>query len=104
MAELDLNREIRRAVDTGKVLFGRKQGEKTLLTKNAQMIILTKNTPKKITERVQHYCKLSNTPVIVFPGTNVELGAVCGKPFSVSVLLVQEEGNSKLLSAPKKSK
>ncbi len=102
MAELDLNREIRRAVDTGKVLFGQKKGEKTLLTQSALMVIVTKNTPKKIAERMQHYCTLSNTPLLQFPGTGVELGAVCGKPFVVSVLLVKDEGNSKLVTSFKK--
>ena len=32
-------------------------------------------------------------------GTGMELGAVCGKPFIISVLTVIEEGNSDILKA-----
>jgi large subunit ribosomal protein L30e len=33
-----------------------------------------------------------------YEGTNMELGALCGKPFSVSALAVIEKGSSNILS------
>jgi large subunit ribosomal protein L30e len=36
--------------------------------------------------------------VFRFEGNNMELGALCGKPFSVSALAVIDKGTSNILS------
>jgi large subunit ribosomal protein L30e len=36
--------------------------------------------------------------VYKFPGTSLELGAACGKPFAVSVLTVLAPGESSIMS------
>jgi large subunit ribosomal protein L30e len=37
--------------------------------------------------------------VIRFNGNSLELGAACGRPFSVNSLAIIESGNSKILDA-----
>ena len=45
MADIDANKEIRRAVDTGRVVFGTKQSEKSIL--NAIKVLLSKKTKRQ---------------------------------------------------------
>lgn len=98
---LNLGKEIRRAVDTGKVHFGTKQGQKNSIKGKAEAIVLSSNARQAVREKILHYGKVSGIPVIEFKGTGMELGAVCGKPFTVSVLTIEKTGKSKLLSAAK---
>ena len=102
MAELDAKKEIRRAVDTGKVLFGFRSAEKNLLNGQAGLIILTRSTPKLGAEKVRHQAETAKVPFYEFKGSAHELGAVCGKPFVISVLTVLNPGKSKVLSLAKK--
>ncbi|MDO8647017.1 MAG: 50S ribosomal protein L30e [Candidatus Diapherotrites archaeon] len=104
MADMsEVSKEIRRAVDTGKVAFGFKQSEKILLTQNAELIVFSRNAPKEEKARVQEYSTIAGIPCFVFEGSGLELGAVCGKPFVVSFLTVQDSGKSKVLTAIKET-
>ena len=104
MAEIDLAREIRRAVDTGRVLFGQKQAEKYLLKDSVALIIVSRNAPGATAEKMAYYADLSGTPLVEYPGTGLELGAVGGKPHPVSGMAVQDTGKSKVLAAAKTAK
>lgn len=90
---MDLSRTLRTATRTGKVLFGIEQAKGAIEKKEAKLIVLAKNCPA--TELREQKA----IPLLEFPGSNVELGAACGKPFSVSVLTVLDPGESQLLSS-----
>ena len=94
-----ISKEIRRAVETGKVSFGTKQGEKILLGGKAELIIISTNCQKTTRERITHLSGITQIPILEFRGTGLELGSVCGKPFTVSVMVIQKAGKSKILSA-----
>ncbi|NLK26296.1 MAG: 50S ribosomal protein L30e [Euryarchaeota archaeon] len=90
---IDLGRAIKAAATTGKVVYGVQQAEKAVRDDLAKMVIVAENCPSKI-------LRPGNLPVKVvgFKGNNMELGALCGKPFSVSALAVIESGTSNILS------
>jgi len=94
---MEVNIEIRRAVDTGKVNFGEKQTEKNILKGNGELIIISSNAKKLLKERLEHYAQLSEIPFYEFQGTSIELGSVCGKPFPISVMTILSKGKSKIL-------
>ncbi len=96
-----LSKEIRRAVETGKVVFGAKQGEKILIKEKAELIVVSSNATKPVKEKIRHLSDIAGTPVLEFEGTGLELGSVCGKPFTVSVMAIQKAGKSKIMSAVK---
>ena len=98
---MDLAKSIRFAVDSGKVELGLKQTLKIALNGGAKLVIIAKNCPNDSLADVKRFTTLSQTPLVVFEGTSVELGTACGKPFSVSALSVIEEGNSDVLKAIK---
>ncbi|MFH1586897.1 MAG: 50S ribosomal protein L30e [Candidatus Diapherotrites archaeon] len=104
MAKIDVNKELRRAVDTGKVFFGQKQAEKSILKGKAQLIIISGNIPKLEKEKIVADAAVSQVPFIEFGGSGLEMGSVCGKPFVVSVMVVVEPGKSAILKAVEKEK
>lgn len=91
---MDINWAIRSAMSSGKVYLGIKQAKQYAKKKEAKMIIRASNNPYKelSVERFE------DVPIFTYPGTGKDLGAACGKPFSVSVLVVVDPGNSGILS------
>lgn len=89
--------EIRRAVDTGKVLFGAKNTEKSLQNNECKMVVLAKNAPQENKERLAHYAEIAGIKSYLYEGTSKDLGALCGKPFTVGALAVIDKGKSKIL-------
>jgi len=94
---IDINKAIGTTVKTGKVLFGVNNAVRNAKTGKAKLIIVASNCPQKTRDGIECYCKLSNIPVIIYNGTSIDLGAVCGKPFTVSALTVREPGDSDIL-------
>ena len=97
MDHADAGKEIRRAVDTGKVEFGTKESIHSLRHGSGQLLVICQNMPELVAEDLRHLAKLAEIPVYAFAGNGLELGSVCGKPYVVSTLLVLDEGKSKVL-------
>ena len=94
---MDIDRGIRVAVDTGNVILGSKKSIQNLKLGKGKIVIIAENAPEDIKDDVEYYAKLSNIPVYVYNGSSVELGSVCGKPFTVTTLLIQDPGDSTIL-------
>ncbi|MCG7841141.1 MAG: 50S ribosomal protein L30e [Methanomassiliicoccales archaeon] len=90
---IDLGRALKSAVNTGKVVFGVQQTEKMIKSGEAKLIIVATNCPSDYVVSKSH-----GVPVYQYNGTNMELGALCGKPFSVSSIAVIDKGASNILS------
>ncbi len=90
---VDISKALKAAITTGHVEFGVDQTEKAVKAGKAQMIIISKNCPSKALTGEDVGVK-----VHVFEGNNMELGALCGKPFSVSALAVIDKGTSNILT------
>ncbi len=99
--ENPLSAAMRLAVESGKVEFGSKAGLRDLLLGKTKMVIVARNAPKPLREDVEKYGKLSGVPVVEFPGTSIEMGSICGKPFPVLLLTVRNEGVSNILDFAK---
>jgi large subunit ribosomal protein L30e len=95
--KVDIEKALRKALKTGKVYLGSKRTLKALKRGEAKMVIVAMNCPKDVREKISKLSK-SNVPVLVYDGTNMELGAICGKPFSVAALAIIEAGESEILS------
>ena len=87
---IDVARALKAAVDTGEVRFGLRSVRLAAKAGKARLVVVASNGPEElpgITAKVHR-----------FAGTNAELGAACGKPFSVSALAVVDPGDSNILS------
>jgi large subunit ribosomal protein L30e len=95
---MDINRAIRVAVDTGNVILGTKRTIKSIKHGEGNLVILAGNCAKDVMNDIMYYAKLSDIPIYTHNATSLELGAICGKPFPVSALVVIEPGNSTILN------
>lgn len=93
-----IENELRVVLRTGKVVIGSKQTIKLIKTGKAKLVVIASNTPPQIKKDVKYYAKLSGIHVYEYEGTNMELGAICGKPFSVAALAIVDPGESSILS------
>ena len=97
MVEVDINKALRLAVRTGKVLFGSKSALEAAQAGRAKLIILASNCPKITRQDVEYYLKLSNVPFYVYKNSSLDLGAACGKPYPVAVMTLKDVGDSDIL-------
>jgi len=103
MAAVEFEKEIRRAVDTGKVSFGYRNAEKSALLGKGKLLVVSANTPAKNRERLAYLAGVSGLQLFEFGKSALKLGSICGKPFPVTAMVVLEQGKSKVLSIAKKT-
>ena len=90
--KIDISRALKSAITTGKAEFGVDQTVKAVKDGKAQMVVISRNCPS---------AELRGdigVKVHVYEGNNMELGAMCGKPFSVSALVIIDKGSSNILT------
>ncbi len=90
--KIDISRALKSAITTGKVEFGVEQTKKAVKEGKAQMVVVSRNCP------AEDLRGDLGVKVHVFSGNNMELGAMCGKPFSVSALVIIDKGSSNILT------
>ncbi len=91
---VDVEKALRKAMKTGKVFLGSKRTIKALKNGEAKLVIVAANCPEEVRLKIQSF----DVPIVEFKGTNMELGAVCGKPFSVAALAIADAGESEILN------
>ena len=101
---MDVHKEIRRVVDTGKIVFGSRTGLKYAASGDAKALIYAKNTPESIKQKIEKYASMSNLLVFQSDKNGVELGEICGRPFIILVMSVIDEGRSKIIPAIEEAK
>lgn len=78
--------EVKNIIKEGKAIIGTKEVIKGLKLGKIDKAFLTNNCPDNIKEDIMHYAKLSDADVSELEESNKELGVICKKPFSISVL------------------
>ena len=101
---IDVNKAISTTVKTGKVLFGVNNAVKSIKMGRTKLVVVASNCPRSVVEDIKYYARLSDVPLVIYKGTSIDLGAVCGKPFMVSALTVREEGDSDILKLGEESR
>jgi large subunit ribosomal protein L30e len=94
---VDTNKEIRRAVDTGKVSFGYKTCQKNLLKGEGELIIVSSNMKSNEKEKLEQLAKVEGKKFYIYQDNGLVLGSICGKPFVVSAMIILDKGKSKVL-------
>ncbi len=95
--EIDINKALRNALSTGKVVIGTKQTIDAVNSGKAQVVVVSSSCPAKTMNEIK------GIPVIKYPGSVVDLGIACGKQFSIAALAVLETGESDILSLGNKN-
>lgn len=93
-----LEKNIRLAYRTGKVLVGARESKKSIMNGEGKLIIVAEDCPKEVKNDIQYYSEMAQIPMIVYPNGSLRLGETCGRPHPISVMVILEEGDSKILS------
>lgn len=92
---MDFNTSLRRAIKTGNVILGQNETKVSIDEKKAQLVVVAANCPQSFME---YLSGKEDIKAHTFPGSGIQLGRACGKPFMVSALAVVEAGESDILS------
>lgn len=98
---MDVNRALRTAVSTGKVLLGGDQTKKALDKGDAKLIVVAANHPEL--DSIKEVAGGKGIPVYDFAGRGTDLGPAIGKPFAVGVLAVVDPGESDVMGLKKEA-
>ncbi len=90
---MDVNTALKKMLKTGQLEFGYRRGVKNLLAGNAKAVIIASEGPERIKSDIIKYASAAGVPVLNFPGTSLELGRACGKPFLISTITVLNPGD-----------
>jgi large subunit ribosomal protein L30e len=93
--KINVDKSLIKAVKTGKVIIGANRTIEAATEGTAKMVVLASNCPEDIKQKVQ----ATNVPVLEYEGTSVELGPVCGKPFTIAAMAILDVGESDILAA-----
>jgi large subunit ribosomal protein L30e len=85
---MGISEEINEALEKRQIVIGMNSTMNALKKGLAKKIIFTKNCAKEFKNEIKELCKISNCEHKEFNGTNIELGVLCKKPFSISVLAI----------------
>ncbi|MHA1613153.1 MAG: 50S ribosomal protein L30e [Promethearchaeota archaeon] len=99
----DEGKELNVAVKTGKILLGARSVTREISMGSMLLIVLSHNAPAQVKDEITLLNNCLEKPIPVYNSKNSswDLGAVCGKPFWVSVLGVLDAGDSSILKAVK---
>ena len=70
-------------------VYGTERTIKMLKKGELKYVVVSKNAPESIVNDINHYAAIAGVEVHRVDMDNTELGALCKKPFSVSVLGVK---------------
>lgn len=83
---------LRHIMRTGRVIIGSRKTLKYVKLGRVKVVVAASNLPTDLKSDLEYYARLSRIPIIVFPGTNYDLGTAIGKPFSVAMLGIMDSG------------
>lgn len=94
---MNVEKEIRAAVDTGKVVRGEKETLKAVKTGEIKLVIFAANCKEDLKGELEKHADIGGVPLYGFGGSSLELGAVCGRPHLISMLGIFGAGDSDVL-------
>lgn len=88
---MELEKLIKEKTKEGKVLLGYKNVIKSLKKDKPELVVIANNIQDERKKTIEQNAKISKVPVKEYQKDNINLGLLCGKPFSVSALTVKRD-------------
>ncbi|MBT3262153.1 50S ribosomal protein L30e [Candidatus Woesearchaeota archaeon] len=83
--------KIKKALEEEKVILGTKQVLEGLREGKVKEVYVSTNCPQDVLKDIEQLASISAIGVINLTQANDELGVVCKKPFSISVMAIKNE-------------
>ncbi|MBC8444468.1 ribosomal L7Ae/L30e/S12e/Gadd45 family protein [Candidatus Woesearchaeota archaeon] len=87
---IDLIKEVKDTLKDGKVVLGAEQTTKLMKQGKLNKVFLSSNCKEDVQKDLQKYAKISKVKLVNLSIPNKELGIICKKPFSISMIGVLE--------------
>ncbi|HEC81197.1 MAG TPA: 50S ribosomal protein L30e [Thermoplasmatales archaeon] len=100
MSVVDVGRVLKTTLRDGKVVIGLKEVRNAINKGSAKMVVIARNCPQR--EELRKAISDKGVSYYEYPGTGVDLGYTCGKPFSISAFAVIDAGGTDILKLAKK--
>ena len=81
-----MKEELKDAIQDKNLIIGTGRIIKSLRAGKLKKVFLSKNCPLGIKNDIRHYAKLGKIDIFELSISNEEIGVMCKKPFSISVL------------------
>ena len=95
---VDIARDLRLAVDTGKVVIGTREVERLIGKDSPKLVVIAAKGKHSDVSDILHLCNVAEIKVLKSDTGSLELGAICGKPYSVNAVAIIEAGDSNILN------
>lgn len=89
-------------IDSGKVDIGSRGAVRSALNGKGILIIVARDCKEEVRKEIEHHASVSEIPLFVYPGSGMELGSACRKPFPVSAMVIHDAGDSDIMRFVKK--
>ena len=96
-----LNSQLAIVMKSGKTSLGFKSVVSSIRDGKVKVLVLSNNLPVLRKSQLEYLAALAKIRTISFAGTNSDLGTACGKLFRISVLSINEAGDSDILAEAK---
>jgi large subunit ribosomal protein L30e len=83
---MSIDKDIKKALKEKKTLLGSRSVIQAARNGKIESLVYARNTPQSTITDIRHYANVSGIKVQEFPGNSIELGELCGKPFSILLL------------------
>jgi large subunit ribosomal protein L30e len=80
--------EIKKLIQAKKLVVGTERTIKSLKLGRVEKVIISSNCAENVVDDLNYYANLSKTETVKVNYPNDELGVICKKPFSISVLSI----------------
>ena len=84
--------ELKKILKGQSVIVGTERTLKELKRGNVERVFVTSNCPASVEEDIDYYTRLSHVEKVKLSLPNEELGVICKKPFSISVVSLLKGG------------
>ena len=86
--------QIKKLIKTKNLVIGTERTIKNLKLGRVEKIIISSNCAEGVINNLNYYAGLSKAETVKVSYPNDELGIICKKPFSISVLSILKQQNS----------
>jgi len=84
--------ELKKILKGENVIVGTERTLKELKRGALERVFVTSNCPASVEQDIDYYARLGNVEKVKLPFPNEELGVICKKPFSISVVSLLKGG------------
>lgn len=93
-----INSKLALVMKSGKAILGYKSTLKALKKGEVKAIFISSNSPSVVKAELNYYAHIAGVNVHPYNGSNIDLGAACGKYHRVSMLGIVSPGDSDILN------